>query len=484
MPTDPKHVAIIGAGPSGLVAAKECLEAGLTSVVFEKHGDLGGVWNPNTGKVWQSMKTNLSRYHMGFSDLAWPENIGDYPTNKDVYTYLKNYAANFQIENHIAYSQSVKNICFNATSQKWHVETAKGIQKFKHVIMAGGVFSKNHIPEFKGSNQFDGAWMHAADYKNPDMYKDTRPVVMGGSFSAYEIAADLAAHNIPVTHVFRKPAMIITRYMKNDAQKTLPMDIISYVYHTPDHVSKQKLLNKRQEFFIKNFGNPGDTHEELRIDLMQEHFPTVISDTYRQYVESGIITPMKGDIQEFTKNGCTLTDQRHIHADTVIFCTGYDAVLPSTEKEFLNTLRYDANDRFQATISAQGIFHHDLPGFAMTGFYRGPYFGIMELQARTAAAVFSGKQEAPSRKQSREDTLKEMRIRQQKNRPPFPRGDYVGFMMELASRLDILPVDLLMEAHTKTTEMIPADFRRFGIGAKPAIAQQQRTLLLNRINGP
>ena len=39
-----KKICIIGAGPSGIAAAKNCLEAGLEFVVFEKNDKVGGNW--------------------------------------------------------------------------------------------------------------------------------------------------------------------------------------------------------------------------------------------------------------------------------------------------------------------------------------------------------------------------------------------------------------------------------------------------------
>ena len=39
------RVAIVGAGPSGLVAAKHALQAGFDVAVFEASDDLGGQWH-------------------------------------------------------------------------------------------------------------------------------------------------------------------------------------------------------------------------------------------------------------------------------------------------------------------------------------------------------------------------------------------------------------------------------------------------------
>ncbi len=41
-----KHVCVIGAGVSGLAAAKAFAERGHKVTIIERSGDLGGVWEP------------------------------------------------------------------------------------------------------------------------------------------------------------------------------------------------------------------------------------------------------------------------------------------------------------------------------------------------------------------------------------------------------------------------------------------------------
>ena len=71
---DGARIAVIGAGPGGLVAAKHALEAGFEVKVFEAQDDLGGQWytmSPRSG-VWPGMRTNTSRWMTAFSDFAVP----------------------------------------------------------------------------------------------------------------------------------------------------------------------------------------------------------------------------------------------------------------------------------------------------------------------------------------------------------------------------------------------------------------------------
>jgi cation diffusion facilitator CzcD-associated flavoprotein CzcO len=55
------RVAILGAGPSGIVAAKYAQEHGIIPVVFEKRAQPGGLWAQGTA-IWDDMHTNVSKY--------------------------------------------------------------------------------------------------------------------------------------------------------------------------------------------------------------------------------------------------------------------------------------------------------------------------------------------------------------------------------------------------------------------------------------
>ena len=68
------RIAVIGAGPSGLVAAKHALEAGFDVTVFEASDDLGGQWYTSAAHsgIWPGMRTNTSRMMTAFSDYPAP----------------------------------------------------------------------------------------------------------------------------------------------------------------------------------------------------------------------------------------------------------------------------------------------------------------------------------------------------------------------------------------------------------------------------
>jgi cation diffusion facilitator CzcD-associated flavoprotein CzcO len=96
-------VAIVGAGPSGLVAAKHALQAGFDVAVFEASDDLGGQWRTTAAHsgVWPGMRTNTSRAMTAFSDFAAPADHPLHPAAEQIHSYLRAYAQHFDVTDRI-----------------------------------------------------------------------------------------------------------------------------------------------------------------------------------------------------------------------------------------------------------------------------------------------------------------------------------------------------------------------------------------------
>ncbi|OBK44344.1 NAD(P)-binding protein [Mycobacterium sp. 1081908.1] len=82
------NVAVIGAGPGGLVAARWLASQGFEPTIFERSSMPGGQWAGLDGRsgVWPSMRTNSSRVLTAFSDLEHETDLV-YPSNRDNFHY-------------------------------------------------------------------------------------------------------------------------------------------------------------------------------------------------------------------------------------------------------------------------------------------------------------------------------------------------------------------------------------------------------------
>ncbi len=101
-------VAVIGAGPGGLVSARWLLSQGFEPTIFEQSQTLGGQWTGLDGisGVWPTMHTNTSRILTSFSDLEHDNDL-IFPSNRDILAYLHRYAETFALTSRIRFGTRV-----------------------------------------------------------------------------------------------------------------------------------------------------------------------------------------------------------------------------------------------------------------------------------------------------------------------------------------------------------------------------------------
>ena len=158
-----KTVAIVGAGPGGLVAAKTLLRS-YPSVfqvtVFEKADRVGGLWNVKNhtrdGYLPPNMPTNLSRFTVGFSDLSWEsmrfnnKSPPMFPKAWQVEEYLEEYTRRYLPKDIVSLRSEVTSIekTQEHSKTRWrlrysHLETPESLeQTFDYLMIASGFFAK------------------------------------------------------------------------------------------------------------------------------------------------------------------------------------------------------------------------------------------------------------------------------------------------------------------------------------------------------
>src|SRR5215203_4539091 len=98
MPDLPR-VCIVGAGCSGIAAAKALHEAGIPFDVFEKSDRVGGNWvfkNANgMSSAYRSLHINTSRDRMQFADFPMPADYPDFPHHTQIAAYFEAYVDAF-----------------------------------------------------------------------------------------------------------------------------------------------------------------------------------------------------------------------------------------------------------------------------------------------------------------------------------------------------------------------------------------------------
>ncbi|KAJ8604525.1 hypothetical protein CTAYLR_000950 [Chrysophaeum taylorii] len=418
-----KRVAIVGAGPGGLVAAKECLAAGLEPKVFEKSGRIGGVWAHG---MWRSMRANLSKHTCSFSDFGMRA-ASEFPSPGEMVSYLEEYATRFGVRACLALETEVVEV--RRRGERWRVATRDGCEEFDYLCVACGIFGSPWRPNIPGAERVKQ--LHAREYRGDVVAGDA--LVVGSAFSGAEIAADLASKGVRVACSGRTAHYYLPRLVGS-----VPVDL---VFFDPPPTRLPTLEERHAALRKLAF----DSAELLSPDTSKSP-KLVISDSFVQFVDAGAIA-CRSELARFEPRDdddavdAVFADGRRVAVHTVIWATGYDASGLATllPMEVLRDLEFDQFDKLQPLVLHLQTIHPSYPSLGFVGYYRGPYFGAMELQARLLAAIWSGAMPAPSREEQWKGCDEARRVRrgdEPGGRAQFP-VDYVAHTDALARALGV-----------------------------------------------
>ncbi|KAL8358267.1 hypothetical protein RB598_002844 [Gaeumannomyces tritici] len=244
-----KKVAIIGAGPCGLSAAKYLVaqKAFDEIVIFEQSAEVGGVWNysktptstlrvPQTdpfcppdppifpadgapavfpSPMYDLLHTNIPSPLMRFSDLAFPPGLPIFPPREAVQDYLVEYSQD--VRSLVRFSTRVKDVRLRRDGDidQWDMDTeatdgsnAKSFT-FDAVVVASGHYATTYTPDITNIRAFHsthpGVITHAKLYRSPASYAGKRVVVVGNSASGVDIAKQVQRAGARVLLSVREP---------------------------------------------------------------------------------------------------------------------------------------------------------------------------------------------------------------------------------------------------------------------------------------
>ncbi len=211
-----KRVAVIGAGPSGTAqlrafASAQKKGAEIPQIVcFEKQDDWGGLWNYTWrtgldqygeavhGSMYRYLWSNGPKECLEFADYGFEEHFGraipSYPPREVLVDYIKGRVEKSGVRKWVRFAHAVRNVSYSKKKKLFTV-TVKDLkedrvyaEEFDHVVVASGHFSTPNVPFFEGMDKFLGRVLHSHDFRAADEFAGKDIVVVGGSYSAEDIA--------------------------------------------------------------------------------------------------------------------------------------------------------------------------------------------------------------------------------------------------------------------------------------------------------
>jgi len=247
--TRAKSIAVVGAGPSGLVTCKELLQEGHTVTCFEETDSLGGVFafrrDPHSVGVWESCRLTSSILVTSFSDY-FPNWRTPVPfehrqmQHHEYIAYLTNYSVQFDVLSKIRFHCRVSQIS-RCDSQSWYVTVTDSKSneeqrlKFDAVAVCSGIHRIPCVPNLPGLTRFRGHVLHAANYKNPSSLKGKSALFIGAGESG-ELIAEASRYLDRSFLSLRRGVFVIPRLL-ND----FPNDYTGtrLLYSLPDFLSRR-----------------------------------------------------------------------------------------------------------------------------------------------------------------------------------------------------------------------------------------------------
>ncbi len=467
--------------------------------------------------AWDSVKVRQDK-HPG-------QEIATFPKAHEVGKYLQTYADRYIPPDSMRFGREVISISRTpGPGLEWKVVSrssseAKTLanEEFDYVIVASGFFAVPEMPELPGLKQFQGLVLHSSQLREVDslllnMTGGTKIAVIGGSMSGGEAAAILAFHlsslrhgprehpvnveRVSVHHITPRPFWsvppcipvdLIIDNAANPHPTFAPLDLVladlgsrpgDQIRFAPSSTfapEAAKMFNGALQSLIgSDQSGLGDGALAVPHSGLEKPPWLIISTNHAEFVRSGDIKVICGRAADM--NSTTITIQvgdddsiRLADVGMIVMATGFSPhpALSYLSPAIQQTLGYDPTNQYDPIrLFNFGTMHPSIPSLGFVGFYRGPYFGVLEQQARFLGALWSQSlREAPEERPATVDNIEQ--------RGQFPMGDYVGLMESFSAILDIDRKRLSSSDASRVGPAIPARYAGRTVSTNAAAAQEQ-----------
>ena len=397
-----EKVCVIGAGSSGIVAAQVLNARGIPFDCFEKGSAVGGNWryeNDNgMSSAYRSLHINTSRRVMAYKTLPMPDHYPDYPDHFQMAAYFDEYVDHFGLREKIRFRTEVLSV--EPVDGEWEVSVegpdGRETNRYRAVLVANGHHWDPRWPEpvFPGSEEFSGEQIHAHHYREADVLRGKRVLVLGIGNSATDIAVESSRIGDATFISMRRGAYVIPKYINGK-----PIDELSNPITSMLPLAVQRFFAARALGVAAGnmtaYGLPKPDHK-----LFEAH-PTVSSELLPRLGHGDI--RVKPNIDRFN-GGRTVrfADGSEEEIDLVVYCTGYKMTFP-----------FFAEDVFSAPDNRLPLYRRvasvELPGLHFIGFIQplGPIMPLAEAQSEWVADLLAGRATLPPAVEMRKEIAAE-----------------------------------------------------------------------------
>lgn len=387
--THAKRICVIGAGPSGIAAAKNCVEFGLDVIVFERDDKVGGNWvfDAHTGhsSVYENTHIISSKAWSEYEDFPMPESYPEYPRHDQLQAYFEFYARHFGVYERIRFRHTVKHVRREGDG-RWQVQYldeqhAEHTEGFDVLMVANGHHWDPRYPQYPGT--FSGAFMHSHDFKRvTDEWRGKRVLVIGAGNSACDVAVETARLAGKVCLSMRSSQWFLPKFLFG-----MPVDVYAARFIWVPVRLRQWLFGWTLKWLhgsYEDYGLPAPTRP-----AGTQH-PTLNSDLL-DFIRHGRVKPRPA-IKALDGEEVEFVDGSREAFDIICACTGFWISFPFFDKSFIDFQRADRVPLYRRMMHAQ------YENLYFIGLFQplGCIWPLADYQAKLACAEIVGRYRRPA----------------------------------------------------------------------------------------
>ncbi len=311
-----QDVLVIGAGLSGLIAARGLAIRGIPVTILEAQNRIAEPWRNRH----PALRLNIHRHFARLPGLHPPRKDGAFLKRDSVVEYLERYARQIGIAIH--FGAEVKAV--ERKTAGWAIRTADQTYHAAHVVFATGRDRVPHIPDWPGLATFQGDLLHAADLGDVSRFDGKRVLVVGAGNSGADVLNHLARHAPAevVISVRHGPAIVPKRVLG------FPLHRAARLFQAMPLPLVDRAFALTQRLFFGDLTRHGLTSHPLGggTRLAQDGTAFAIDDGFVAAIKTGRFRVV-GAVRDVSGSDVSFVNGHRYAPDVVICATGYQTDL-------------------------------------------------------------------------------------------------------------------------------------------------------------